>query len=108
MFDDLDKILEMRAAPAAPSNLSARIIDHAARIPQQAVRARDFGLRALWDELLEMLSLPAPAYAFALVLVLGLGVGALADMSYILPGITTNDLSDLMAIEDHFVAGEWL
>lgn len=108
MFDDLNKILETRAAPQAPTNLSARIIEQAARTPQSAPALKGFDLRGLWNDFQEMIAIPAPAYAFAVMFVLGISAGVMGDISAVLPGLTTNDLSDFMMINDSFTAGEWL
>ena len=110
MFKDIEQILMRRAVADAPEYLARQIIAAAAREQQGEVVSFKPALAktGLWAELKDMLSVPAPAYAFAFMLVLGVGVGFFGDVSYALPGMTTNDLSDIMAINDSFTAGEWL
>ncbi len=110
MFKELDQILNMRNAPEAPEYLARQIIAQAAGMPQGAVAATKarFDIGRFWAELKDMVAIPAPAYAFAVVLVLGLGAGMVGDISVVLPGLTTNELSGFLEINDGFIAGEWL
>lgn len=110
MFKELDQRLNMRDVPEAPEYLTRQIIAEAARVPQGAIAATNagFNIRRFWAELKDMVAIPAPAYAFAVVLVLGLSAGMMGDISSILPGLTTNELSGFMEINDGFIAGEWL
>lgn len=108
-MDTLDKILKARKTPDAPAHLSAQIIAAAARTPQTvadtAVGAA--GLKGWIADLQSMLFIPKPAYALAVALLIGFSLGLSGEMFSLLPGVTTDELSSFMLIEDRFVASEF-
>lgn len=107
MFEDIRNVLKLRKEPQAPEHLSAQIIAAAARMGQVPLGQVD-GRPSLWQELKEMFAVPQPALAMAFTLVFGLVAGFLIDGASIFPEMTTDDLGAFMAINDGFVAGEFL
>ena len=115
MNRDLDALLMMRKTPAVPAGLSERIIAAAIRADEER---RTSGVKAGWRvfwagiaaELDDMIAIPRPAYALAMLLVVGLSMGTYSDYidTSLLPGLTTDDISTFMTIEDRFVANEFL
>lgn len=110
MFDDLDQFLKTRKKPEVPKDLNARIIAAAARVPRAGAVHAQFDFNSILEELRTFFALPRPAYALAALalLIVGAMIGASADLSGVLPGLTTGDLASFMLIEDGFVAGEWV
>lgn len=117
-FTDLDAFLLARARPVAPEGLSERIIAAAARAEAARPAVRGGGLSAilrrraaaLAGALEEWLYIPRPAYALAAMLVIGLAMGVYSDYldDALLPGVTTNEISTFLSIDDRFVASEFL
>jgi hypothetical protein len=115
VYSDLESVLMRRRQPQIPEGLSERIIAAMVRFEEdkksQAPRA---SVQRIWSALIrdfsEMLYIPRPAYVFATLLVMGISVGTYSDYigSSFLPGVTTDELSSFMKIEDRFVASEFL
>jgi len=115
MFDDLDQLLKARKKPEVPEYLSARIVAAAARHSQEAATlAGVVGWRAWLQmvlvQLQARLSVAQAAYALAglVVFVVGIELGVQADSTSILSGLSVGDLAEFMAIDDNFVAAEWV
>lgn len=68
MTDDLDRLLNKRMTPQAPSNLAHRIAEMAGQKPAR----RPLNI---WDEISAMFIIPRPAVALGFSILLGLFVG---------------------------------
>jgi hypothetical protein len=115
-FNELDALLMKRKAPEVPYGLSERIIAAAMRADEQK-RLKPEGrprfvlfVTEVLKELEEMLAIPRPAYVLAMLLVVGLTIGTYGEYidTTFLPGLTTNDISSFMSIDDRFVATDFL
>ena len=117
MYRELDVLLMCRKEPCMPEGMCERIIAAAVRCEE----TRRFAViepraQSLWESVLrdftEMLYIPRPAYVFATLLVMGVSMGTYSDYlsasAGFLPGVTTDELSGFMSIEDRFVATEFL
>lgn len=114
-YRELDLFLMRRKRPAVPEGLSERIIAAAMRYEaEQHNKVVGAKTDTLWHGLMrafgEMLYVPRPAYVIATVLVMGISLGVYGDAlsAGFMPGITTDELSSFMRIEDRFVASEFL
>lgn len=118
MFKDLDAILMTRRTPEVPMGLSERIIAAAARADEQMRMNPEAQKRGRWltflkelsTEMEDLLAIPKPALVIASLLVLALSAGTYTEYvnASLMPGVTTNDLSTFMSIDDRFVASEFL
>lgn len=113
-FLDLDILLMRRKNPVMPQGLSERIIAAAVRYESEIYKNYEVSsggfFNAVTHAFSQMLYVPRPAYVLATVLVMGVSLGVYGDALSmgLMPGITTDELSSFMRIEDRFVASEFL
>jgi hypothetical protein len=118
-FGALDAVLMRRSAPPVPAGLSERIIAAAMRAEEAARMAPGrlpfYGrawifIREFSEEMNEMLAIPRPAYVLAGLMLLSVSAGVYSDYiaTSFIPGVTTDEISTFMSIDDRFVASDFI
>ncbi len=110
--DDLDNALHARFVPPSPRGLSAWIIAEAQDMPQEQgglgwCLSRTRWICDVWQDARGALCLPQPAFVLTIFLFLGVSMGIYGEFFDVVPGLTTDDLSGFMLIEDRFLAAEF-
>ena len=112
MSDELDIILSRRQVPKVPEGLNARIIAAAARHQQGVGLSQSYNVNGVGDLLNVWLgSFSQPAYAYGAVvclLVAGFMLGAGLEGSADYEALNAQNFASFMAVEEQYVAEEWI